>query len=114
MTEEDKLRNLEVKTALIHSDLEYHMKDQASINERLTDMLGEIKETVYGDKNNPEGGLVFQTSENTRYITKKLNNKSEYITYGVRVLILIMLTWIVNNMFSIMSYLESVKDIVSK
>lgn len=106
MNQEDKISELEMKTTLIHNDLKSHIDDQHEINETLKDMLGEIKLTVYGEKNHPEDGLVYQSRQCSKYIEKKLSGKSEIINYVYRSIILILILWVVKNMVNIATFIQ--------
>ena len=90
----DKLVDLEFKNVLIAEDqkalnekIERHREEQIEINKRLTDMLSEVKTTVYGHRDFPEEGLVVQTKKNTSWITDKTSWKNNTINIAYRAII---------------------------
>lgn len=100
----DRMVDLELKHVLASESqkaldlkVEDHREEQIEINKRLTDMLSEVKTTVYGHYNSPENGLVAQTKKNTSWIDEKNGWRNTTINIVYRAIILGLIAIIFNK-----------------
>jgi len=113
--ESEKLHEIDVQVNIntennkvLEAQMEANRERQDNINERLTKITEEHNFTLYGSKDNPESGLVYQNRQSSEYIEKKLNSKSEIITYVTRTFIILILLWLVKNIATIATLIENI------
>jgi len=111
--ESEKLHEIDIRVNInsennkvIEAQMLANKEHQDNINERLTQLWESMSDTIYGPKDDPESGLVWQTKVNSEYIGKKLSWKNDLANYLYRTLILMLILWAVKNISNILVFVE--------